>query len=193
MKRAAGLFSGLEKTGCHEIAVRNPAVIDCEIAFPGVLPPDPGGGRGAAPRVDLATVEPAANGEARLVFWEAKHYSNGELRAERGMPPVCRQIATYRGYLAANGERILQSYRTVAANLLAISTMGGGRPISPLIAQVARNERTLTLGQTPKVGLIVFGFDAAQRDSLPWQRHLKQLRADIVDVLAVGNARMIRL
>ena len=35
MKKAAGLFSGLEKTGCHEIEVNNPEVIDCEIAFGG--------------------------------------------------------------------------------------------------------------------------------------------------------------
>jgi hypothetical protein len=39
MKSAAGLFSGLEKTGCHEIAVHNPSVIDCEIAFPGPVSP----------------------------------------------------------------------------------------------------------------------------------------------------------
>jgi hypothetical protein len=81
MKAAAGLFSGLEKTGCHEIAVRNAGVIDCEIAFPGRVSLDDGGDDRHAPRIDIAALETSAE-EARLVFWEAKHYSNGELRAE---------------------------------------------------------------------------------------------------------------
>jgi hypothetical protein len=71
MKSAAGLFSGLEKTGCHEIAVRNPSVIDCEIAFARSMSPGDGGGKNAAPRVDLASLERDGN-DVRLVFWEAK-------------------------------------------------------------------------------------------------------------------------
>jgi hypothetical protein len=62
MNSAAGLFSGLEKSGCHDIAVRNPGVIDCEIAFPGKVFLDDGGDDKQAPRIDLAALEelPAA-------------------------------------------------------------------------------------------------------------------------------------
>jgi hypothetical protein len=60
MRTAAGLFSGLEKTGCHEIAVHNPSVIDCEIAFPGSMSPGNGGAKNGAPRADLASLEPEA-------------------------------------------------------------------------------------------------------------------------------------
>lgn len=91
MKTAAGLFPGLEKIGCHEIAVRNPEVIDCEIAFPGAVSEGGGTPDKRAPRVDLASLE--TDGEdARLVFWEAKDFSNGELRADAGLPPVCDQV-----------------------------------------------------------------------------------------------------
>ena len=35
MKRAANCFAGLEKIGCHEIALGRSVVVDCEIALPG--------------------------------------------------------------------------------------------------------------------------------------------------------------
>jgi hypothetical protein len=77
MKKAAGLFSGREKIGCHEIAVRNHGVIDCEIAFPGRIPLR-NGEVVNGPRVDLASLE-RAGGDARLVFWEAKHFTRSRL------------------------------------------------------------------------------------------------------------------
>jgi hypothetical protein len=194
MKSAAGLFSGLEKTGCHEIAVRNPTVIDCEIAFPGVVSPSEDTVKKSAPRVDLASLEPDGK-DARLVFWEAKHYSNPGLRADDGLPPVCRQVATYHDYLSANRETIVESYANVAANLVSISAMRPvrtGRPLSPLVSEVATRERRLTLGAEPKVGLIIFGFDAGQRDHPGWKKHREKLNA-IPHVLAVGDATGVRI
>jgi len=193
MKKAASLFSGLEKTGCHEIAVRNPMVIDCEIAFPGVDEPIQDGDKKGAPRIDLACVEPYGD-HARLVFWEAKHYSNGELRAAGEQPPpVCGQIATYRNYLSAHREVIVDSYTRVARNLLDISKMGSGRPISPLIAGIGSGTRRLDLGDEPKVGLIIFGYDEGQRVHPGWQDQLKKLKKEVAWVRAVGDAKQIRL
>jgi hypothetical protein len=98
MKRAAALYSGEEKSGCHEVAVRNASVLDVEIAFPGRVALANGSEK-STPRVDLASVE--ADGEdVRLVFWEAKAYANGELRALADEPaPVCRQVEAYRAAL----------------------------------------------------------------------------------------------
>jgi hypothetical protein len=196
MKSAAGLFSGLEKTGCHEIAVRNPTVVDCEIAFPGVALAGEEGDKKSAPRVDLACFEPDGN-DARLVFWEAKHYGNRELRADDGLPPVCRQVATYRSYLSANREAILASYTNVAKNLVEIAAMGKGRPLAPLISEIGTGKRQLTFGKEPKVGLIVFGFDIGQRDHPGWKKHLQVLKDNISQgeslVRAVGDAKQIRV
>lgn len=75
MKKTAGLFSGPEKTGCHEIAVRNSAIIDVEIAFPGKVAVDDDTEK-TAPRVDFASVERVGDHEARLIIWEAKDYTN---------------------------------------------------------------------------------------------------------------------
>lgn len=187
MKKAAGLFSGLEKTGCHEIAVRNPSVIDCEIAFPGSGSPSGDGDKTSANRVDIASLETDSN-DARLVFWEAKHFSNPELRADGGLPPVCGQVEKYQNYLSANRKAIERSYAKVAANL---KHLGMARPLSTLIEEVATGERTLTLGEKPKVGLIIFGFDMGQRDHPIWKDHLQRLKVNIPHVIAVGDAKKV--
>jgi hypothetical protein len=202
MKVAAGLFSGPEKTGCHEIAVRNREVIDVEVAFPGTISLDDGGDDKTAPRIDLAAVETDGN-DARLVFWEAKHYGNGELRARAAdvrSAPVCRQIRIYRKYLTDNHKVIEDSYTCVAKALVAISEMVPRemppRTLSPLIKDVARGKRQLKLGDIPKVGLIIFGFDKGQREERSWKDHLQRLKDDypaISAVLAVGDAKKLKL
>jgi hypothetical protein len=204
MKSTAGHFSGFEKTGCHEIAVRNPQVIDVEIAFPGTVSLDDGGDDKTAPRIDLAALEPDDSDArlARLVFWEAKHYGNGELRARAAdvkSAPVCRQIRIYRKYLTDNRKAIEDSYTLVAKALVAISEMVPGemppRKLSRLIKDVGTGKRQLELGEKPKVGLIIFGFDSGQRDQPGWKKHLQRLKddSDISDVRAVGDAKNLRL
>ncbi len=67
-------------------------------------------------------------------------------------------IATFR-------EEILESYKRVAENLVAIADMSGGRrQVSDSIRQVARDRSNLVVLET-NVGLIVYGFDADQRDT----------------------------
>jgi hypothetical protein len=192
MKTAAGLFSGPEKTGCHEIAARNSMVIDVEITFPGKVSLEDGGDDKRGPRVDLASFETDGD-EARLVFWEAKHFSNGELRSAGGPAPVLHQVKIYEKYLSENRERIEGSYREVAENLVSIKKMGWERELSPLINDVGTGKRRLTLGAEPKVRLIIFGFDIAQRDHDGWKGHLKLLKEGINRVLAVGEVKKIRL
>jgi hypothetical protein len=98
-----------------------------------------------------------------LVFWEAKHFRNGELRSAGDTPPVVDQIAKYEAYLREHGESVLKSYQRVAENLVEISKMGWRRKLDPMIASVAAVKQKLTLATDPKVGLIIFGFDQAQR------------------------------
>jgi hypothetical protein len=188
MKKASGLFAGLEKTGCHEIEVNNPEVIDCEIAF--------GGDKRGAPRADLATLEQGNGGDARLVFWEAKHYSNPELRADDDRPiPVCGQVMRYKEYLSDTNHRkaVVTSYKRVAENLVAIRDMGMQRPLSSLITDVGTGKRSLVLDPEPKVGLIIFGFDQAEKVHPGWRHHLDRLKSEIKSVVDAGDAKRIRL
>jgi hypothetical protein len=192
MKQAARYFSGAEKQGCHEIAIRNPCVIDCEIAFPGVAQTD--GKRHG--RADLASIEKVGK-EIQLVFWEAKDYSNHELRSDERLenkkPLVLCQLQRYRDFLAHNREAVVNSYKNVAKNLLSLQSMGSVRRLSPLITEVATGNTCLTLGENPNIRLVIFGFDQAQRDHESWQYHLQRLEAGDFPIKPVGNAKQIKL
>ncbi len=194
MKKASGLFSGLEKSGCQEIEVNNPEVIDCEIAFGGTVSSGDGGDKKGALRADLASFERGNGEDARLVFWEAKHYTNPDLRAEDGRPvPVCEQVKRYKKCLSDNHKAVVDSYTKVAANLVAIRDMGLRRPLSAVITDVGTGKRSLTLDPEPKVGLVIFGFDQAEKVHPGWKHHLERLKSEIKPVVAVGDAKGIRL
>lgn len=188
LKKAADLFSKLEKTGCHDVILNNWHIIDCEIAFPGNNDADKG-----AIRVDLLSLEP--NGQ--LVFWEAKHFKNDDLRAEEDKKPnVCNQIQAYKDYLSVPLHRssIEKSYSRVANNLVAIKELGWKRQLSPLINATAEENLRLSVGPVPKVGLVIFGFDRAQREDLEWKNgHLAKLKKEINLVVAAGEASNIKL
>jgi hypothetical protein len=174
---------------------RNPTVIDCEIAFPDFVLSDEGT-ENEKGRVDLACLEQDGE-EVRLVFWEAKHFSNNELRADlrsaSKVPPVRVQIKKYQTFLSSHSEAVVDSYKRVVKNLVAIQSMGAVRPLSPLISDVATGKRRLVLGEQPKVGLIIFGFDEAQRDHEPWKEHLKRLTGNISPFRALGDAKHLKL
>jgi hypothetical protein len=197
LKKAADSFSGLEKIGCHQVAINNSAVIDCEIAFPGRVTLS-NGKVVNTPRVDLASLKAVSTDTARLVFWEAKHFSNGELRtAGEEWAPVCYQVEGYQDYLYAHRDAVVESYRKVAENLVAIGRMGWKRSLSPLFEEISTGKRQLTLGENdekPEVGLIIFGFDMGQRDHPGWKdNHLPRLRERIRPVLPRGDAKAIKL
>jgi hypothetical protein len=145
----------------------------------------------------LGLDEARSTDTARLVFWEAKHFSNPELRAAgEKWAPVCYQVEGYQNYLSDNRDAIVESYKKVVENLMAIRRMRWKRSLSPLIDEVNTRKRQLTLGERdekPKVGLIIFGFDMGQRDHPIWQDHLKTLKANIADVRAAGDAKVIKI
>lgn len=188
MKRAASLFSGDEKIGVQAIASAHPDTIDVEIAFPATEETVR-----SVPRIDLAVIEDRG-GEAHLVFWEAKLLANPELRS-KGEKNVVRQIEAYRRIVDTFLGDILASYRTVAGNLATIAaSSGGARVLGPGLAAVAAGA-PLVLADPPEIGLLVYGYDAPQRDEI-W----KELEADLKDrlgptsrVIGRGDAKSIRL
>lgn len=194
MKRAAGLFSGPEDSGCHDIILNNAHAIDREIEFSDMVTAPEGGSTKETNRIDLLTLE--SDGEVvRLVFWEAKHFSNAELRPLGPSVPVCEQIASYKKCLSRHRNEIETCYKRVAQNLVALQKMGWKRQLSPLVKEVA-DGRSLTLGrddEEPKVGLVIFGFTSLQRDADNWQTHLAQLKSEIKHVMARGNPKAITL
>jgi hypothetical protein len=184
MKKAAALYAGDEKCGVHDIVVANDNVIDVEIAMSSAGIPD----AGELPRVDIAAFEEEGD-EVYLVLWEAKTFYNSELKIT-GKKNVVEQIGRYKSAVAGHLPNIISSYSVVSQNLRDISQMSGGlRKISDSIRKVAEGAE-LQVRSPVDVGLIVFGFDAAQKEHV-WS----PLRKDLEKVLepnrikAIGDAK----
>jgi hypothetical protein len=157
LKRAAGLFSGMEKQGVHAIVKANENIVDVEIRL------DAKGldTKHDQPRIDIAAFEQGSD-HVELVFWEAKLFINPEVRAtEPASPKVIRQIDEYKTVLGKT--EVLSSYRRVAKNLVRIAEMSGEvRKVGPAIQAVADGVE-LRMSSPAKVGLVIFGFDADQK------------------------------
>lgn len=173
LKRAADLFSGLEKQGVHAIAQANENIVDVEIC----LDAKDLDTKRDHPRIDIAAFGHRSDC-AELVFWEAKLFANKELRASgSSQPKVVRQIEEYKHVLQARKTEVLSSYCRVAKNLVGIAGMSGGaRKVGPTIQAVADGEE-LRMSTPAIVGLVIFGFDADQKaeDSIG-DKHFQKLK-----------------
>ena len=192
LKRAADLFSGMEKQGVHAIAQANENIIDVEIRLDATgLGLDT---KRKQPRIDIAALEQRSNG-VELVFWEAKLFANKELRAS-GSAPVVGQIEEYKLVLEARQTEVLASYRRVANNLVGIAKMSGGvRQVGPAIRAVASGE-DLRMSIPANVGLVIFGFDDDQKaEGRIGHKHFEKLIGQLGarSVRACGKADGLKL
>ncbi|RVU14181.1 hypothetical protein [Methylobacterium oryzihabitans] len=193
MKRAAVPLAGLEKTGLHVLVQTSPNVVDVEIALAGAPVTDaaaePDGSEIEAAqlasettttarlrqdRLDVASLEErGVAGEAWLVFHEAKLATNPALRS-RTTPAIVEQMKRYRATLKQEAERLTASYPALCRDLVSLEALrrkartDRGLDVSdllqrdPLINDVASGRRILRIDTEPR--LVVFGFDADQRD-----------------------------
>ena len=147
----------------------------------------------------MATLE-ERNGTVRLVFHEAKHFANTELRAAPDRtPPVIDQIRRYEATIGRHEDRLASHYVEVCRSLVAIDAMrrsaaeklGGNHAVPelhPLIQRVAEGN---ALQIDPELRLVIFGFDEDQKNGAVWKRHLSRLQEALgaARVYAVGNTR----
>lgn len=181
LKRAAGLFSGGEKEGVHAIATSNPSVVDVEIALSANGLSDVG----SLPRLDMAVFEPAA-GHVDLVFWEAKLFGNPQVAPGS----IVLQVGKYQRVVEAFQQKLLDSYRLVAKNLVEISKMSGGvRQVVQAVQQVADGSAHLSVS-TSDIGIIVYGYDADHQRPGSRGETLKKELARALSEIGVGQERL---
>lgn len=185
LKKAASPYVGVEKAGVHDIIRSNPNIVDVEIAFGSTEGDD---GKPTAPRVDFAALQEDEDA-VRLRFFEAKHFSNPELRASGDKPPVLAQIERYGDLLSAHAGDVLAAYMRVFSylqNMQGNALHNGVR--DHLMRLVLSEEKPLELDPNPR--LVVFGFDDDQKKGAAWAPHLQKLREAIGDrLLCRGNAK----
>ncbi len=180
LKRAANVYSGDEKKGVHQIVMSNPNVIDVEIAFGAENEKT---GSVTANRIDFAALRQGQAG-LEVVFYEAKQFSNKELRAATENVPVLQQLRRYETFLDNEQADLIESYRTVCGNLSAL--LGVRDRYSAMLAAMSN---TAQLAIRADVRLVVFGFDADQKDGANWSGHRRKLEAVLGDrLLMKGDA-----
>jgi hypothetical protein len=102
--------------------------------------------------------------ENKLVFYEAKHFTNPEIRS-RTTPRVFGQISRYEEALCLHEKEVLSSYNLVLQNL---------NDLHILTTRNTLNKKLITgkISIDFKPKLIVFGIDSDKKDDI----HLKKLR-----------------
>jgi len=201
LKRASKNFSGVEKSGVAKIVARNPNVIDLEVAFGTV----PAGDEEEAqiPRMDLVTAQKYKDGLA-LVFYEAKDFSNPELRSsEQKDVPVVNQMRKYEKEIGERRDEIAHAYSAHCRYLLEMAQAsseapdidGGGSASARrhLLQFVVDHPEKLYVALQPR--LLIFGFDQAQKTHAGWRSHLERLEGCLSKnrVIAMGDPAGIRL
>ncbi len=192
MKRAAEPYGGGEKKGLHSIILDNKNVVDTEIAFSCDAENDDEGRY--VPRIDLACFEEIKEG-IRLRFWEAKLYTNGELRASGDTDaPVVGQVRSYREWLAEHRDDVVKSYRVVAQNLVDIGRwVAPQRNVGELVLRVAEGA-PFEIDKSPMVGLLIYGYDDAQKNSKYWKAHIGKLKQETsMPLLLKGDPKKMKL
>ncbi len=175
LKAASIPYAEDEKTGVHRISQNNLNIIDIEFKEK-----EGEDGQASDLRIDFAALQQNGAGN-ELVFFEAKHVSNGELRAKgTAEPQVIRQLRTYEQFLAQHRQELEASYRQICRNL--IDLKGKGRPAPEIVKRVAGGA-SLKVSAVPR--LVIFGFDEDQDDGAFWGGHRKKL------IDALGRDRVL--
>lgn len=172
--KAARHYSGKEKMGAAVIANEHPEVIDVEMALPAN---DPASlkEKKVANRMDIVALERHGEG-VRLAFYEAKLFSNGELRSKTFQPRVLgRQLENYRTYVSAPDRRqeVLAAYENACSIAVKVDSMFG-RQTHSLVQAVAKGAR---LDLDPQPRLVIFDYGDNQiGDGTAWHPHEQVLR-----------------
>ena len=186
LKTAARPYAGAEKRGVHDVVLSNPNIVDIEVAFSTGLGDEL---EGSAPRVDFAALQRKSR-HIEVVFFEAKDFSNKELRAGGDTDPeVIGQIERYSGLLRDRHEEIVHSYRQVCRNLLGLRGLDARHPERhETLKGIVSGSTPLVVNSEPR--LVVFGFDADQRDGKHWKYHRDKLKERLGErVLFKGDSK----
>ncbi len=177
IKRASSAYAGEEKIGVHSIILKEINILDIEVAFSKeTIEADDN----KTDRIDYLQLVKDSKGKIWLVFFEAKHFDNSEIRA-RQSPRVLNQIQRYEKALEVHKEAILESYKAVCRNLKELHIVGDRN----LINEVAANPSLLSIDFLPR--LIVFGYDKDQDEGKVWKKHKIVLK----DALEAIGSRLI--
>ena len=187
VKRVAKHYAVEEKVGVYDILRANPNIVDVEISF-GTSQTETSPQQTRS--LDFVALQEFGT-EARLVFFEAKLFSNHKALRKKGdaAPEVVRQIEEYSHELELNQQAIIESYRRVCENVMALRGISKQyKEWSTMLKGIADGSWRLHIDMNPR--LVVFGFDSDQKGGTVWRRHYHKLRERLDGrVLLCGNSK----
>lgn len=162
LKKKAREYGGKEKEQVKEQILKNKAlcILDVEVTF--------GREENFGKRsIDYLAVE-RNNNKISLVFYEAKHFDNPEIRA-REIPKVFEQIEKYETALKdlLHKIEILNSYKTIYKNVLELNLNNKNK----LTELIGANIDSIEIDNEPR--LIIFEIEPSKMDDMHIQK-LKQ-------------------
>lgn len=116
--------------------------------------------------IDYVAIEKTSEDEKMLVFYEAKHFDNSEIRATTE-PKVFAQMKKYEEVLDINRSEILSSYKTIFKNIYDL-----GLSSNDNFAQMT-SETSDDIKINTKPRLIIFEVDQQRKGDL---NHIKKLQ-----------------
>jgi len=181
IKKASKPHSGAEKEGLAKVIQANNNIVDLEVSFQRETDDGEVDGN-RQDRIDFCALRENNAGALELCFYEAKQFSNKELRAE-GEPKVVAQIRRYNKNISDHKQEILAAYQQTFKNILELNH---SHPAHKYI------QRALTEGfSIPEdVRLVIFGFDQPQKDALKTLTdHLIEHGLKEAFILMKGNSK----
>jgi hypothetical protein len=177
IKENCSLYSGVEAEGVSRLYHKYPftkndvpvVVLDIEVSFEA---------RSKDRNQDRIDILLFNKDTQQLRFYEAKHYSNGELWAAEGNPPkVVSQIKRYQEHIAVNGDHILSQY----CNYVRIMNdlLGCNLPEPKSIDE--------------KVTLFVFGYDRDQQKGRMQKLLFEDQSLAGIQYYFIGNVSAVKI
>jgi len=183
--KTADVYSGDEKSGLHNILVKNLNIIDVEVAF---TEEDDIKEKDHTPRIDFVALQ-TIKGCPEVVFFEAKNFSNKELRAKNSdKPKVVKQIGNYEKLICKHEDEIREAYISVLKNFIELD----GYPLEK--KNLFRQALRIPLKINPQPRLVIYGFDSDQKEGKNWRPHKEKLVANLGKdrVLLKGDSKDFR-
>jgi hypothetical protein len=174
---ALGVSSLYERFSCARKGADSVVVLDIEASFAKEENENqkPDSNKKKRNRIDIVLFDTESKG---IRFVEAKHYSNGELRAKQGnAPDVIEQMKRYTELINDNQEPILKEYKKHVQKINKIFSVKIPEPV--------------LVDPTPL--LLIFGFDQAQLDHYLKEKIEKPLKAKDLLVYSKGDIKTAEL
>ncbi len=181
IKKASKPYSGVEKEGLAKVINANNNIVDLEVSFQrenddgeiDIRKQD---------RIDFCALRKNSADAIELCFYEAKHFSNKELKAE-GEPKVVAQIRRYNKNISNHKQEILAAYQQTFKNILELNTLHPAH-------QYIQSALTEGFSISEDVRLVIFGFDQIQKDALETRtNHLIEHGLKKELILMKGNSK----